>query len=94
MRSSPPMSMPPRASASAPSSAETELVTLLSHWLARHVDDDGLQKALGEIGDGELSPAQAEAVDELRAELAGPGGNHAEREMIVRETLEALALGG
>jgi hypothetical protein len=88
------MSIGSRENSSAPSSAETELVTLLSHWLARHVDDEELRRALDEIDDGELSPGQSEAVGELRAELAGPGGNHGEREMIVRETLEALALGG
>ena len=88
------MSTRPSDEAATPSSAETELVTLLSHWLAGHVDDEELRRALDGIGDGGLSPGQAEALDELKADLAGPGGNRGEREMIVRETLEALALGG
>jgi hypothetical protein len=68
------------------------LVMLISRWLARHVSDEELKQALEEIGPGDLSADQAEAVQELRAELAaGRGG--AELEMIARETLEALALG-
>ena len=69
------------------------LVGLLSHWLARHVDDDALHRGLEDIGTAELTPVAAEAVDELRAELRDPDGHPGELEMIVRETLEALALG-
>jgi hypothetical protein len=83
----------PAVTAQAPPAAETRLVTLLSHWLARHVDDEELRGALGEIDATGLSPGQVEALDELKAVLAGPGESHGEREMIVRETLEALALG-
>jgi hypothetical protein len=72
--------------------ADDRLVTVISRWLARHVSDDELQLALENVGRGELSGEQAEAVEELRAELAdGRGG--AELEMVARETLEALALG-
>jgi hypothetical protein len=73
--------------------ADDRLVTVISRWLARHVSDDELQQALEQVGPGELSADQAEAVEELRVELAhGSGG--AELEMVARETLEALALGG
>jgi hypothetical protein len=41
----------------------------------------------------ELAPDQAEALDELRAELEN-GARRAELQMVARETLEALALGG
>jgi hypothetical protein len=72
--------------------ADDRLVTVISRWLARHVSDDELQRALEQVGPGELSADQAEAVEELRTELAdGSGG--AELEMVARETLEALALG-
>jgi hypothetical protein len=74
--------------------ADDRIVTLLSRWLARHVDDAGLESAVSEIGTSELSPEQAEAVNELLAELERPTGTRADLEMLVRETLEALALGG
>jgi hypothetical protein len=71
---------------------DDELVTLLSQWLARHVDGDELRAALdGFDGDG-LSEHQRAAVGELRAEL-DRGTDSGELEMVVRETLESLALG-
>ena len=71
--------------------ADDRIVTVLSQWLARHVGDDELLARVSEIGTAELEPAQAEAVADLLAEFqAGEGG---EREMLVRETLEAVALG-
>ena len=69
------------------------MVTVISRWLARHVSDDELQRALERVGSGELTADQAEAVNELRTEL-GEGRERAELEMVARETLEALALGG
>jgi hypothetical protein len=69
------------------------LVGVLSHWLARHVDDAELQREVERIGTDRLAPGQAEAVAELLAELRDPEGHAGELEMIVRETLEALALG-
>ena len=74
--------------------ADDRIVTLLSRWLARHVDDEALKRGVTEIGTDELSPEQADAVEELLAELEHPSGSRADREMLVRETLEALALGG
>jgi hypothetical protein len=74
--------------------ADDRIVTLLSRWLARHLDDDDLERGVREIGTTELSAEQAEAVDELLAGLEQPSGSRADREMLVRETLEALALGG
>lgn len=69
-----------------------DLVNLLSHWLARHVGDEELAAGLREAKDDHLSPDQAEAVDELLAEL-DRGESRGELERHVRETLEALALG-
>jgi hypothetical protein len=72
--------------------ADDRLVTVISHWLARHVSDDELKRELEQIGPGELAAGQAEAVEELRREL-GEARDRAELEMVARETLEALALG-
>jgi hypothetical protein len=73
-------------------SPESQLVNVLSHWLARHVDDGELQRKVDALDLSQLSPMQNEAVQELREELAKAkrGG---ELEMVVRETLEAVALG-
>jgi hypothetical protein len=72
-------------------SPEDEIVNLLSHWLARHVDDDELQRELAVIDVSTLGTEGRHAVQELRAELRGADGGELER--TVRETLEALALG-
>jgi len=70
--------------------ADDKIVTLLSQWLARHVTDDELRRRVEAIGTDELSATQAQAVEELLAEL---GADRGQNEMLVRETLEALALG-
>ena len=71
--------------------ADDQIVTVLSQWLARHVSDEELLARVREIGTADLGPSQAAAVDELLSEFqAGDGGD---REMLVRETLEAIALG-
>jgi hypothetical protein len=73
-------------------SPESQLVNVLSHWLARHVDDEELQREVDALDLSQLSPMQNEAVQELREELAKANGG-GELEMVVRETLEAVALG-
>jgi hypothetical protein len=73
-------------------SPDNHLVNVLSHWLARHVDDDELQRELETVDTSQLAPEQAEAVHELRAELSNADGR-GDLEMVVRETLEAVALG-
>jgi hypothetical protein len=69
---------------------DDQIVTVLSQWLARHVSDEELRRRVESIGTDELSPPQAEAVEELLGEL---GPDRGQNEMLVRETLEALALG-
>ena len=69
---------------------DDRIVSLLSQWLARHVSDGELRRRVESIGTDELTAAQAEAVTELLAEL---GADRGQNEMLVRETLEALALG-
>jgi len=71
--------------------ADDRIVTVLSQWLARHVGVDGLLARVSEIGTSELEPVQAEAVADLLAEFGA--GARGKREMLVRETLEAVALG-
>jgi hypothetical protein len=71
---------------------DDRIVSVLSHWLARHVGDEELRRALEEADPLRLSPAQVEAVDELLAELRRDG-DRGEVERAVRETLEAVALG-
>ena len=73
-------------------SPENHLVNVLSHWLARHVDNKELFRELEAIDMSALSPSQAEAVQELREELVSTNGR-GDLEMVVRETLEAVALG-
>ena len=75
-------------------SPEDRLVSLLSHWLARHVGNSELRAAVQAAGRDGLSAEQSEAVDELLVELERAGPNRrGDLEMVVRETLEALALG-
>jgi hypothetical protein len=75
-------------------SPEDRLVGLLSRWLAGHLDNVQLRAAIADAGRDGLSAEQSAAVDDLvealdRAGATGRGG----LEMVVRETLEALALG-
>jgi hypothetical protein len=73
-------------------SPENHLVNVLSHRLARHVDNAELLRELDAVDKSALSPAQAEAVQELREEVVSTNGR-GDLEMVVRETLEAVALG-
>lgn len=74
--------------------ADDRIVTLLSHWLTRTLGNDELRHRVEAIGTRELAPGQREAVGELLTELrvALPAGR-GDLEMVVRETLEALAYG-
>jgi hypothetical protein len=60
---------------------DDRIVNLLSHWLARHVDDEQLGRELAAIDSSALSTEQGEALEELRAELATPTGR-GELEMV------------
>ena len=73
-------------------SPEDQVVNVLSQWLARHVDDDELRRQVEAVDLAALGPEQSEAVRELREELSGSNGR-GDLEMVVRETLEAVALG-
>jgi hypothetical protein len=73
--------------------ADDRLVTVISGWLAGHVSEGELREELESVRRPELAPDQVEALDELRSELAS-GSSRGELQMVARETLEALALGG
>jgi hypothetical protein len=73
-------------------SPENHIVNVLSHWLARHIDNAELLRELDGVDTSALTLAQAEAVQELREEIASTNGR-GDLEMAVRETLEAVALG-
>ena len=72
---------------------DDRLVNVISRWLARHLPDEELRRELDGVEPGALEAGQVEAVEELRSEL-GEDRERAELEMVARETLEALALGG
>ena len=60
----------------------------------RNVGNDELRKRIEEIGTAELAPGQRTAVEELLAALANAlPGERGDLELIVRETIEALAYG-
>ena len=73
--------------------ADDLIVNTISRWLARHISDDALRAELERVDLSSLTPDQAEAVLELQNELA-VGAERAGLEMIARETVEAVALGG
>jgi hypothetical protein len=75
-------------------SPEDRLVSLFSHWLAGHLGNAQLRAGIEEAGRVGLSADQGDALDDLltaldRADSTGRG----DLERLVRETLEALALG-
>jgi hypothetical protein len=73
---------------------DDQIVSLLSQWLMGTVGNDELRKSIEEIGTDELAPGQRAAVEELLVELRNAlPGERGDLEMVVRETLEALAYG-
>jgi hypothetical protein len=74
-------------------SPEDRLVSLLSHWLAGHLDNAELRAGIDDAGRDGLSGDQTEAVDELVAAIDRNPSGRGDLERIARETLEALALG-
>ena len=71
------------------------IVTLLSRWLAGHLSNEQLDRELRAIGTHELSPGEAEAIEDVLTDLADAGTHdRAQLQVAVREALEALALGG
>jgi hypothetical protein len=76
------------------STSPDELIGVLSRWLAGHLDTARLTAELAAADRASLSETQAEALDELLVELRAAGtARRGGLERVVRETLEALALG-
>jgi hypothetical protein len=67
------------------------VVSTLSRWLAGHVDLAQVEEVLAQPV--ELGPESAELVAELREELAAPATSRPKLQPLVRETIEAIALG-
>ena len=77
-----------------PDRQDDAIVQLCSRWLARHIGNPELASALAETDATQLQPGQAEAVEELREALREAGdGRTPTLEVVLRETIEALALG-
>ena len=76
-----------------PEATSDRLVNVLSQWLAGHVSHDELRRTLDDEPLDELPGEGRELVDELRGELEGGPASRGDVEMLVRETMEALALG-
>ena len=72
-------------------STSPDLVQTLSRWLAGHVDVGQVREALADSG--ELGPESQELVEELRDELARPDVSRPQLQPLVREAIEAIALG-
>ena len=71
---------------------EDEIISLLSHWLARHLDTPELRRRLDEVDTAKLTADDCEVLDELREDL-DRDQPRARLEPAVREAVEALALG-
>jgi hypothetical protein len=73
---------------------DDEIVSLLSQWLMKTVGNDELRKRIEALDTDDLAPGQRTAVGELVTALANAfPGETGGLEMVVRETLEALAYG-
>jgi hypothetical protein len=75
-------------------SPESIAINLMSRWLAGHVGNDELRRGLEELADEPKGPEARELLDDLRGELAQAGDDQRGAvDRLVRETIEALALG-
>ena len=73
---------------------DDEIVALLSQWLMKTLGNDELRKRIDALDTEDLAPGQRAAVEELMTALAGAfPGETGGLEMVVRETIEALAYG-
>jgi hypothetical protein len=76
-------------------SPEDRIVNLLSRWLAGHLSNDELRREVEDVRIDDLDAGRREAMQELLTELerAQPRERRGGLEVLVRETIEALALG-
>ncbi len=76
---------------SARMSTSPDLVRTLSNWLAGHTDLPTVREAL-DAANGH-GPESKKLIAELQGELARPDVSGPELQPLVRETIEAVALG-
>src|SRR4051794_41562340 len=75
-------------------STSPESINTLSRWLAGHIGNDDLRRQLEQLDAPDVGPEGRELVDELVVELdRAAGAKSGEVERLVREAMEALALG-
>ncbi len=72
-------------------STSPDLIQTLSRWLAGHVELGNVREALAEPGD--VGPESQDLIEELRVELSRPDVSRPQLQPLVRETIEAIALG-
>ena len=73
------------------STSPDDVVHTLSWFLAGNAELEDVQQALADPG--ELGPVAAGLVNELRQELAAADVSPAQLQPLIRETIEAIALG-
>jgi hypothetical protein len=69
-----------------------DIVNALSRYLARHLSEDDLLVELRQLGTDGLRPDARELLAELEDELGAPKAKRGPVEVLVRETLQAIAL--
>ncbi len=74
-------------------STSPDLVQTLSRWLAGHVDVGQVREALAQPQPGDVGPESQDLIEELRSELARADVSRPQLQPLVRETIEAIALG-
>lgn len=73
------------------STSPDDVVQTLSWFLAGNAELEDLQQTLADPG--ELGPVAAGLVNELRHEIAAADVSPAQLQPLIRETIEAIALG-
>ena len=74
-------------------SPSDDVVNVLSRYLARHLSERELLVELRQLDTDGLEGDAGEFLAELRDELGDPDAKRGSVEVLVRETLEAIALG-
>ena len=74
-------------------SPSDDVVILLSRYLARHLSEPELLVELRQVDTDGFEGDAGEFLGELRDELGTPDTKRGSVEVLVRETLEAIALG-
>jgi hypothetical protein len=73
-------------------SRSDDIVNVLSRYLARHLSEGDLLVELRQLGTDGLGPDASELLAELEDELSAPNSKRGSVEVLVRETLQAIAV--